>query len=243
MKPSSLLLSVSLMCVLSMALAGCYPITVASLAGSGKPVTKSMDLTGFSAVDASSAFQVQITQGESFSVSVTADDNLWDRVDVRKDGDTLILGLKQPGSYRNIHLSAKVTMPSLSKLTLSGASNGTVSGFKSSSGLTVGVSGASKLSGDVQAGNASFTASGASTVDLSGSADSLTIDGSGASTANLPNFAVNKANVTLSGASKASINVKSNLDYDLSGASRLSFTGSPTIGKMNTSGASSVDHK
>jgi Putative auto-transporter adhesin, head GIN domain len=149
----------------------------------------------------------------------------------------------QPGAYNNTHMSAEITMPALSRLSLSGASQGNISGFKSASGLNLDLSGASRASGDAQAGAATFSLSGASSVSLSGAADGLRLDASGASKADLTNFAVNKANVTLSGASNANIGVKSNLDYDLSGASHLTYGGGPSVGKSSTSGASSVQGK
>jgi hypothetical protein len=209
--------------------------------GSGSLVTKTMDLSSFSGVDASYAFQVDITQGEAFSVSVTADDNLWDRLQVRVNGQTLELGL-QPGAYNNTHLSAKVSMPALSKLSLSGASRATMTGFKSASDMSMDLSGASSLNGDVQAKNMDLGLSGASRAVLTGAGDGVRLDASGASNADLGKFPVNTATLTLSGASRANLNVKTSLDYDLSGASHLSYTGSPSVGKSQTSGASSVDH-
>jgi hypothetical protein len=227
---------------MAVVLAGCFPFAGVAV-GSGRTVTKNFDLSGFTAIDASSAFQIDVTQSESFTVSVTADDNLWDHVVVRKDGDTLVLGLQPPGAYSNTHLSAKVSMPTLSRVNLSGASGGTVRGFKSQAPLTLQLSGASHLSGDVQASNADFGLSGASNISLTGAADSLRLEGSGACNADLSGFAVNSANVQLSGASKANVNVKNSLDYELSGASHLTFTGNPHMGTMNTSGASNVTHQ
>ena len=204
--------------------------------------TRSFDLAGFDSVNVSNAIAATIKQGESYSVSVTADDNLWDRLQVRTIGKTLDIGL-QPGAYNITHISAEITMPALSKLSLSGASQGNISGFKSTSGLTMDLSGASRASGDAQSGSANVSLSGASNVSLNGGASSLSLDASGASRADLPNFPVDKASVTLSGASNANLNVKSNLDYDLSGASHLTYTGQPSVGKSNTSGASSAQSK
>lgn len=241
MNKAKLLAILCLALVAAPVMTGCYyggPV----VSGSGRSVTKSLDLAGFSAVDVSNAIRVNVKQGEAFSVSVSADDNLWDRLQVRTSGQTLQVGL-QPGAYNNTHISAEITMPALNRLSLSGASQGNISGFKSGSGLNMDLSGASHTTGDAQAGAADFSLSGASNVSLSGAADSLRLDASGASRADLTNFAVNKANVTLSGASNADISVKSNLDYELSGASHLTYTGRPSIGKSSTSGASSAQGK
>jgi len=57
---------------------------------------------------------------------------------------------------------------------------------------------------------------------------------------NLSDFIVTNANVELSGSSNATINTKSKLDYNASGASRLDYLGNPSIGKNQTSGGSAA---
>ena len=53
-------------------------------------------------------------------------------------------------------------------------------------------------------------------------------------------FPVHNADVKLSGASQATVNLDGRLDADLSGASHLEYIGEPTMGVMTTSGASTV---
>jgi hypothetical protein len=139
-----------------------------------------------------------------------------------------------------------------------------VSGFSSTENLDIGVSGASSLdlvemsagdirfavsgaskaSGDITAsGDAQLNLSGASSVQLQGSASDVVIDASGASRVELDNFPVNNADVTLSGASGATVNLDGRLDADLSGASKLSYIGEPTMGDIHTSGGSAVSKK
>jgi len=51
------------------------------------------------------------------------------------------------------------------------------------------------------------------------------------------------AEINLSGASDATINASGRLDGDLSGASKLSYVGNPTLGSINTSGGSTISQK
>jgi hypothetical protein len=60
---------------------------------------------------------------------------------------------------------------------------------------------------------------------------------------NLGEFAFDNIDVDLSGASQATIQVKSKLNYSVSGASHLTYKGDPTIGRSEKSGASSTSHK
>ena len=134
-------------------------------------------------------------------------------------------------------------MPELSGLDVSGASRGTVSGFSSTEDLAITVSGASKVTGDIVAGNVDFGISGASTIQLEGSANDMVADVSGASSLKLDDFTVSNADVDLSGASSGTINLDGRLDADVSGASRLWYIGEPTMGTIDTSGASTISQK
>ncbi len=84
--------------------------------------------------------------------------------------------------------------------------------------------------------------SGASRVDLDGSGSTLDLHVSGASTADLEDFSVDTAQVDLSGASTAMLDVKDDIGpANLSGASRLIYSGDPAFRNFKTSGASSIN--
>jgi len=97
--------------------------------------------------------------------------------------------------------------------------------------------------GDLVAGNVEFDISGASTIQLEGSANDMVASASGASRFNLGGFTVNNADVDFSGASSGTVNLDGRLDADLSGASRLWYIGEPTMGTIDTSGASTISQK
>ena len=115
-------------------------------------------------------------------------------------------------------------MPELIGLDISGAGDVTITGLNSAQALVVDASGASHLQGDIEAGNVTFNLYGSSEVDLAG-------------------FPVVDANVNLNGGSEATVNPSGRLDVDASGASHVTYLGSPTLGKMDTSGASSIEQK
>jgi len=230
--------------------------------GSGNLETREMDYSDFTRLYVGSLFQVTVTRADSFSVSLTLDDNLYDYVVIRRSGSTLQLGLKW-GTYLRATLKATITMPDLRALDLSGASRGDVSGFNSSESLVIDVSGASSLyiddvtagktnfdisgasrvSGSIETADIIFDVSGASTVELDGTADDMTVGASGASSVKLADFTATDASVELSGASNATVNASGELDIDLSGASTLYYFGSPILRRVNVSGASTIQQR
>ncbi|MEE8194629.1 MAG: DUF2807 domain-containing protein [Dehalococcoidales bacterium] len=261
----TVLLTILVAALVAVGLAGC----LGAATGSGKLITEEMSFSGFTRVEVSHAFEVEISRSSSYSVSITADDNLFDYVEVFISDETLKIRLKSGRSYISATLEARITMPELRRLQLSGASRGTVSGFSSlgfssflgdfrlelsgaSSLQMVGISAgdarfdiseASRLSGNITAADARFDISGASRVELEGSADDIIINVSGASNAELSAFPVNNAFVNLSGASTGTVNLDGRLDVDLSGASHLDYIGEPTLGEIDISGGSTISRQ
>ena len=235
---AAIVVAVSVTCTL-LVLRGCP----GGLVGSGNLETETYAFADFTEIEISSAFEFEVEQSSSYSINVTADDNIMEYVRVSQDGQTLKIGLRTVMWLGPVTLKVSVTMPELSGLDVSGASRGTVSGFSSTEDLAIMVSGASRVTGDITAGNVDFDISGASTIQLEGSANDMVTDVSGVSRFDLDDFTVNNADVDFSGASSGTINLNGRLDADLSGASRLWYIGEPTMGTIDTSGASTISKK
>jgi hypothetical protein len=196
---------------------------IGGLTGSGTPVTETVSITGFTSVSAAMGFRVEITESSTFSVRVTVDDNVVDKLRVTKTGDTLSLAL-DPGIYTFMSLRAVVTMPDIEGLELSGGSRGAISGFVGLASLDLELSGGSH-------------------VEVDGSAGDLMVDASGGSTLDLEAFPVHDASITFSGGSSGTISLDGTLDADVSGGSRLWYVGNPTLGDIDTSGGATVQKK
>ena len=199
---------------------GIRGVRVERLRGSGRLVTRDMDYRDFTKLEVSHAFAVDLVQSRSYSVVITTDDNVIDEVEVTKFGNTLRIGLKEIFiNIQGVTLRAEVSMPTLEALDLSGATS---------------------LKGEMDTGDVRFELSGASRLTLDGTGGDMRIDASGASHADLSDFVVEDADVEVSGASRATVNVTGRLDVDASGASHVDYLGDPILGRIDTSGASSV---
>ena len=200
-------------------LGGLFPFS--RVVGSGNLRTQEEVLSDFVIVDVGSGFRVVITQASSYSISITADDNLFDYIQVTKTDDTLSIGLDPGVSYQTSTLKATIAMPDLEELQFSGGANGTATGFVMSHDFRAELSGGSILRMDGEANNLMVTCSGGSRLEFS-------------------EFAVNNASIDFSGGSQGTVNLDGTLDADLSGGSRLFYIGNPTLGDINTSGGSSI---
>jgi hypothetical protein len=232
----------------SAAIAACVsvPLFVQKVVGSGNQVTRQMDVRDFTGIDASGAFRVNVVAGDAYSVAVTADDNLFEYIEVRKVGSTLRIGFNtmHPISLGSGSFKADIVMPSLESIGLSGASQANISGFKTGKDFNADLSGASGLIGSLDAARIQARASGASRVQLQGSAGDLSINGSGASNIDLSGLkSGSRSSVELSGASQAAVPACESLEYSLSGASHLAYKGAPRIERSQSSGGSSISNR
>ncbi len=245
-------------------LSGCVPIGPGGgTASPGNTATREYDFTNFDSIDVGSAFEVAVTRSDTYRVSITAGENLFNNIIVEKQGSTLRISIRNFDIFFRSTYRADISLPDLKNLTLSGAVRGTADDVVSSGDMAINLSGAatlsvnataagtarieatgaSRISGNLKSGaKSSVTASGASTCALGGSSGGDgSIDGSGASTLDLKDFTMPNAGVRLSGASNATVNVPGKLDVDISGASHLKYLGNPTINTINVSGGSSVE--
>ncbi|MBX3281519.1 MAG: DUF2807 domain-containing protein [Acidobacteria bacterium] len=190
--------------------------------GSGHLKTEKRDVADFDRIEVSGVVEVEVTRGDTFSVEVSADDNLLPLLRTEVDGDTLSIYTKGRIS-KSTELKVVVTAPNISEAETSGVS---------------------KLSlMDVKNEHLSLQASGASRVTVSGTTASLTIDISGASKALTSELLAKEASIETSGASNADVNVSEMLKAQASGASHIRYLGSPLTVKVDRSGAASVSRQ
>jgi hypothetical protein len=99
------------------------------------------------------------------------------------------------------------------------------------------------LRGDIEASDGRFNFSGGSHGTLAGSAGDLTIDASGGSHVDLSAFAVTDASVEASGGSQVTVNATGRLDVEATGGAKVFYLGSPTLGKVESSGGGEIRRK
>ena len=200
-------------------LAGMLPIS--QIVGSGNLRTQDENVSDFTIVDVGSGFTAEITRASTYKVSITADDNMFEYIQVIKAGSTLTVRLTPGLSILTSTLKVEITMPDLQAVQFSGGVRGTASGFVSSNDFRAELSGGSTLTMDGQAANLMATCSGGSNLKLD-------------------EFEVNNADIDFSGGSQGTISAAGTVNANLSGGSRLYYVGDPILGDINTSGGSSI---
>lgn len=206
---------------------------------------KGYPLKDFDKLDMSSAFQIEVTQGSTFSVSVDAErsEDLDDLSVIIRNG-TLIAkyrdgkgGWKWNNNRKKVYFA--IVMPTLKLVDFSGATKSKISGFNDLEELILKFSGAANSEINVKADKVKLDCSGASSIKMNGNASKMNFDVSGASNVNCYNFPAKDVDADISGASSVKVNASKTLSVEASGASSLRYRGQPSV-KSDVSGASSV---
>lgn len=190
--------------------------------GSGTPKSEQRNVSSFSKIDACGAVNLEVTAQKDFSVTVESDDNLLQYIKTEANGDTLKIFSEGRISAKS-KINVKISMPELTDLDISGASNALATNVKTDS---------------LQA-----EASGASKIKIDGMVKSFHADASGASKIDAEGLQTENADVDSSGASSIMVSPSNDLNADASGASSVYYTGEPKNIKQTASGASSVKKK
>ena len=190
--------------------------------GSGVATSEARAAADFTGVDVGGVFQVEITAGKDYSVSVDADDNLLQYIKTEVNGDVLhIETTERINSTTPIRV--RIAAPDIESIAASGASKVSLAGVKNSF-LNVDTSGASK-------------------VKIEGETSEVKVEVSGASSIDAESLKAKNASVDASGASSVSVFATERLVSDASGASKISYSGNPTSVEKRTSGASRIHQK
>ena len=209
-------------------LAACFGLVAVGLAfgapavevGSGRIEQQRFDLRGFTGIETSGSWGIEVREG-SYSVVVRADDNVMDNLRVQRRDDRLHLGLEL-GSYTRVTLEATISMPDLRAIDLSGSAEVTFSGFDQRQ-FAIAYSGSSTIIGrDCRI-------------------ESLTIDGSGSGSTDLSACRVENAEVELSGSSNVQLAMTGGrLTGGISGSGTITYSGDVREQDVSTSGSGRV---
>jgi hypothetical protein len=210
----------------------------------GPVVSEDRNVSAFTKVDVSGEGTLIVTQGDTPSLRIEAQQGVLDRLETYVSGDTLRIeqrlhwfgfGALWGGEPITYHL----TVPDLEGLRLSGSIAVTGEGSFDAAEFVIECSGSSDVTLDVRADSLRLNTSGSSDLTLTGQADTIVIDSSGSTNILARGLVGRIATVNCSGSSDIELNAGEQLNVDASGSSTVSYVGSPVL-KTNISGSGEV---
>lgn len=204
------------------------------------------DVTPFSGIKVSGGIDVYLSQGNDYSLAVSAvDEKFRDNIKTEVNNGILVISYNEHfgRNYGNKKLRAYLSFKTLESIEGSGATDIIINGTLASNNMRIKLFGASNIHGAVKITNLSLDLSGASTVRINGTAQNLKLKASGASDIKNYDLQVENCVAKLSGASDARLTVNGSISAVASGASTLYYRGNPVKKDVVTNGASSVSQR
>lgn len=195
-------------------LAGC---SWTGVAGSGNAKTETRTVPAFSAVSVAGSIDADIAIGPESRVEITGDDNILPLIDTDVQGDRLEIGSRK--SFRTrVHLVAKITVPRLTGIGLTGSGDITAHG--------------------IQTDRLGVTLSGSGTIRADGTAHEARVELAGSGTVALDQLAAERASVSVSGSGDVAVAASKALDVSITGSGDVTYSGDPELKKQITGSGS-----
>ena len=201
--------------------------------GNGQVVEEGREITeDFTAVYASEGLDVFVTQGNTFSINVEADENIIDLIgtDIR-DGRLKVHAIENIGrATKNVY----VTLPEVTALSTSSGADLIGQNKISTSKIVLDASSGSDLEVEVEANEVSADTSSGADIKISGKTDLFYADASSGSDIKARGLIAKRCTADASSGADISVNVSETLTADASSGADISYTGDATVQKRKS---------
>ena len=202
-------LNVMVVGCVAIAFSGCnLAVYIAGVPGSGVLTTEDRETDDFQVISLSGAGELNVTCGQSTSLSVTVDDNLQELVETVVDGDTLRIWAEENISPTKVPVY-EISTEDLTSITVSGSASVDVADFDEES--------------------FDFHVSGSGKIKVVGKTERVSVHISGSGRADLSELEAKDVTINVSGSGRANVIAREKLDVSISGSGRIEYVGDPQI--------------
>ncbi len=213
-----------------------------STRGNGNVVEDTRKVGSFDRISAASGLDVYLTQGNSTSVVVEADENLLAQIKTEVRGSTLKMYVDK-SIYKATAMKVHVTMRDIEGISSSGGSDVYSENTISSDDLEIVTSGGSDVKLVIDVDELDCVSSGGSDAILKGNVRHASFSSSGGSDIEAKELRVQVCDISASGGADVTVHVEEAVDVNASGASDVYLYGNPAKQNVSTSGASDFHKK
>lgn len=210
--------------------------------GNGDVVKKERTVSSFDGIRVSSGIDVYLKQGDNESLAVEADENLHEYIITEVSGG--VLHVYSEANIREAKMKrVYVTMKEVRSLKTSSAGDIISESPIKAGDLEIGASSAGDIKIEVYAKDVRVNISSSGDVKLTGDAESMNADLSSAGGLEAYDFKVKEAEINVSSAGDAHVNVSERLVARASSAGDITYQGTPKYVDAHSSSAGGIHNR
>ena len=200
-----------------------------TIRGNGDEASEDRVITEFYELKSSGSFDVQITNGDEFSVVVNAESNIIPYIETYVTGNTLHLETRGLHNINNrLPMQVFVTTPQMRSIKQSGSGKITADYFESG-GFELSVSGSGSISASVDAAVIDAGISGSGKIEIFGSATQTNFNVSGSGRINSYDLETKNCDARISGSGSIYVSATDLVRATISGSGNVFYIGNPDI--------------
>ncbi|MFC2118228.1 head GIN domain-containing protein [Bacteroidota bacterium] len=207
--------------------------------GSGHMIKNKRKLVEFSSISLRGAAKVYITQGNTQSLEIEADDNIIDLIETYVKGNKLIISNKN-FCFRNATIKIYITLKYIDAIALAGSGDIIGKNTILTDHLDISVSGSGNVKLNLKADKIESHITGSGTIYLVGKTKSNKSKISGSGDLRAFELETSDTEITIGGSGSARINVTEKLDAYIYGSGDIRYSGKPEDVNQTVRGSGSV---
>ncbi len=211
--------------------------------GNGNVTTETTQTGDYSRIAAVGPMDVFLEKGSEGSITVEADSNFHEYIEIKTEGSKLVLKVKK-GYNLSSRNPIKVTVPftDIEKLDLTGSGDVETRDAIEASNFEGNLTGSGDIKMEVNSNQAIFRITGSGDMMLKGSSDSAEIKISGSGDFDGRQFKTKDAETYISGSGDVKVYATNTLKARVNGSGDITYGGNPTVDKK-VSGSGSVESR
>jgi hypothetical protein len=207
-----------------------------TIKGNGDVITQQRDAIPFDNIETCCGIDVYITQANTYSIAVTTDANLQDKIKTTVSNSTLVISAS--GSNRFTKARVDITVPNLKKIKSSSSADVFSAGELRFDNLTLEATSGADIKLDVISKFLKCSASSGSDIKLKGKTDVLLVDISSGADFEGIGLVATDGKIKASSGADATVRVTGEAEFDASSGSDIKYIGQPqNITRRSSSGA------
>ena len=212
-----------------------------SITGNGNVITKTVNTQPYNSINVSGSMNVILQKGAEGNISISAEENVQDKIVVESDGTTLTIKMKNNISLQNTKkISFLVPFEDISDISLLGSGYVEGKDIMKSNSLALSLQGSGAINVSVEANSVDAQLNGSGDMKIIGKTTDVEVKTTGSGNFEGKELNSENAQIYISGSGDSTIFAKNSLKARIQGSGSIFCAGNPTTNDVKVMGSGKV---